>query len=180
MYYYLIKIKTLFKLLILRWRKKAEVGTLHKCHLKGKISIGGGATVSIGSLMTEDNSVVCAVTGRMTIGKNVFVNRNSIIACRQEIAIGDNTIIGPNVCIYDHDHRISGSGRVKENDEEPYRESPIHIGKNVWIAANCVILRGTEIGDNSVIGAGCVVKGIIPRDSIVRNNSNLCIEPLRL
>jgi acetyltransferase-like isoleucine patch superfamily enzyme len=30
--------------------------------------------------------------------------------------------------------------------------APVVIGSNVWIGANCVILRGTRIGDNCVIG----------------------------
>lgn len=48
-----------------------------------------------------------------------------------------------------------------------YKTAPIRIGNNVWIGANCVILRGTVIGDNSVVGAGTVLKGIYPPDSLI-------------
>ena len=47
-----------------------------------------------------------------------------------------------------------------------YKTAPIIIGNNVWVGANTVILRGAEIGDNSVIGAGCIVKGKIPENSV--------------
>ena len=30
----------------------------------------------------------------------------------------------------------------------------IHIGNNVWIACNAVVLSGVHIGNNAVIGAG--------------------------
>ena len=45
----------------------------------------------------------------------------------------------------------------------------IKIGKNVWIAGNCCILRGTSIGDNCVIGAGTVVKENVCSDTIIMN-----------
>ena len=38
----------------------------------------------------------------------------------------------------------------------------IHIGNNVWIAANVAILGGVHIGNNVVIGAGSVVTKDIP------------------
>ena len=38
----------------------------------------------------------------------------------------------------------------------------IHIGNNVWIACNAVVLGGVHIGSNVVIGAGSVVTGDIP------------------
>jgi galactoside O-acetyltransferase len=39
---------------------------------------------------------------------------------------------------------------------------PVHIGKNVWVGANAVIMPGVTIGDNSVIGGGSVVTNDIP------------------
>ena len=38
----------------------------------------------------------------------------------------------------------------------------IHIGHNVWIAANVVVTGGVHIGDGAVIGAGSVVTKDIP------------------
>ena len=53
-----------------------------------------------------------------------------------------------------------------------FQEAPTtpEIGKNVWIGANTVILRGTKIGDNCVIGAGTIVKGDFPENSIIVQN----------
>jgi acetyltransferase-like isoleucine patch superfamily enzyme len=42
----------------------------------------------------------------------------------------------------------------------------VSIGRNVWIGANCVILPGTVIGDNAVIAAGAVVRGIVPANEL--------------
>lgn len=72
--------------------------------------------------------------------------------------------ISPNVLIYDHDHNFKVKDGLKNL---VYTSSPVIIGNNVWIGANSVILRGTEVGDNSVIAAGSVVKGKIPKGTLV-------------
>ena len=47
-----------------------------------------------------------------------------------------------------------------------YKTAPVEIGNNVWIGANTIILRGTKIGDNCVIGAGSIVKGNVLSNSV--------------
>lgn len=59
-----------------------------------------------------------------------------------------------------------------------FKDAPVIIGKNVWIAANCCILKGAKIGDNSIIGAGCVVSGEIPANTIVTLVRQLQMTPL--
>lgn len=46
----------------------------------------------------------------------------------------------------------------------------VHIGKNVWIGAGCVILPGVTIGDNTVIGAGSIVTKDIPAGVVAVGN----------
>ena len=102
------------------------------------------------------SSCVVRSGGELNFGNKVAFNSGCKIVCHQKIQIGDNTIFGPNVLIYDHDHIFDCETGVKRKE---YKCSEIVIGKNCWIGANTVILRGTHIGDNCVIGAGCVIKG---------------------
>jgi acetyltransferase-like isoleucine patch superfamily enzyme len=44
------------------------------------------------------------------------------------------------------------------------------LGNNVWIGGNVIILKGTRIGDNSVISAGSVVSGRIPKNQVWGGN----------
>ena len=45
------------------------------------------------------------------------------------------------------------------------------IGNDVFIGTNAIILKGTHIGDRSVVAAGSVVFGLeVPPDSIVKGN----------
>lgn len=106
--------------------------------------------------------------GRLTIGSNVGMSNVSIV-CWELIDIGDNTIIGGGTRLWDTDfHNTSASVRCYDNDFASTR--PIIVGENVFIGGGCIILKGTRIGDNSVIAAGSVVSGLIPDNEIWGGN----------
>jgi acetyltransferase-like isoleucine patch superfamily enzyme len=46
----------------------------------------------------------------------------------------------------------------------------IRIGNNVFVGTNCIILYGTTIGDNCIVGAGSVVRGHYPDNSVIVGN----------
>ena len=134
-------------------------------HMDRKSQICIGKDVVVGS-----NTVVCAIKGgKLTIGNHVGINSNSMIVCHQEICIGDGTMMGPGVYIYDHDHVFTPYEGVKRTE---YKHSPIIIGKNCWIGAGSMILRGSVIGDNCVIGAGSIIKGSYPKGSLIVQKRN--------
>ena len=109
--------------------------------------------------------------GKVNIGSNVFFNNGCSLSSIKLIEIDDNTIFGENVLIYDHNHKFRKSdSSIKE---QGYSLEEVKIGKNCWIGSNVVILKGVHIGDNSVIGAGCVVKDNIPENTIVTCDFNL-------
>lgn len=99
---------------------------------------------------------------KLTLMNGVALNNNCVVTCRKNIVIGENTNIGPNCCIFDHDHDYKAKDRLNN-----YVEEEIYIGSNVWIGANVTILKGTKIGDNCVIGAGSVVKGVFNTNTLI-------------
>ena len=113
-------------------------------------------------LNMEANSLVYAVGGKRHI-ESAFINRNCVIVSRKEIDIGDRVTIGPNVCIYDHDHDLKS-----ESLEDSFISERICIDDDVWIGAQAVILKGVHIGKGAVIAAGAVVVSDIPPDAIAR------------
>lgn len=102
--------------------------------------------------------------GLLEIGDNVGLNSNCIIACHKKIVISDGVAIGPNVCIYDHDHDFRCKNGIKAGK---YICDDVYIGKNTWIGASSVILKGSHIGDNCVIGAGSVILGDVADNTLV-------------
>lgn len=55
----------------------------------------------------------------------------------------------------------------------------MHIGKNVWIGAGCIILKGTTIGDNCVIAAGSIVTGNVESNNIYVQKKETTILPIK-
>lgn len=154
--------------------KKVKFTGLISIHHTVKLYGRSGGTVFLGDRVFADRqSVIVAVGGKLTIGDHTFINSNCTIVSHERIDIGSDCMFGPNVCVYDHDHKFGFEG--VSND---YNTSEVTIGDNCWIGANTVILRGTHIGDNSVIGAGTVVKGDIPPHSIVYSARKLTISPI--
>lgn len=140
-----------------------------------KLKIQNDGVVSIDKVSTYENFQLSCIGGKVEIGKGVFFNRNCLIVCRENVVIEDNCIFGPNVVIYDHNHLIL-DGKV---DKNRYNSEAVVIGEGCWIGADVIILKGTHIGKRTIIGAGTIVSGNIPSDTIVTQNRELCFTPIK-
>lgn len=100
------------------------------------------------------------------IGDNFFANFNFTVMDDARVFIGDNVAIGPNVSLLATNHPLIAQERMglDENGNTTLAEyaEDIHIGNNVWLAANVCVIGGVTIGDGAVIGAGSVVTRDIP------------------
>lgn len=79
------------------------------------------------------------------------------------ISIGDNVMLSVYIAIITHDPTLAHhTGQT--------RLGRVEIGDRVMVGASAVILPGTRIGEDSVVGAGAVVRGEIPPGSLVMGN----------
>jgi maltose O-acetyltransferase len=79
------------------------------------------------------------------------------------ITIGDYVTLGPYVAIITHDASLQGyTGST--------RLGRVDIGDRVYVGVGAILLPGTTIGEDSVIGAGAVVHGEVPPASLVLGN----------
>ena len=141
----------------------------------GHLSIGDGCIIKSSFLsnlvgLYSRTIILTRVAGaRIEIGNQVGISGATIYA-RKEITIGDNTNIGGNVKRLDNDfHPIEAEARLKD-DKDRIGTAPIHIGKNCFIGCNALILKGTQLGDNCVVGAGAVVCGKFEANSVIAGN----------
>lgn len=142
-----------------------------------RLSLHPASSVSFGDRLISDGRTVI-VTGEnadLKIGSRVYMNEHVMISCKEQVVIGDGCQLGPNVMIFDNNHRFDAVNGVSAD----HTTAPVHIGKKCWMGANVVILKGTTIGDNCVIGAGCIVKGNIPAGSLVTQSRELQIRPIQ-
>lgn len=149
-----------------------------------------GAVLKIGNNVTIKSSFLSNLVGlysrtiivtrtpgaKIEIGDNVGISGATIYA-RKKITIGENTCIGGNCKILDNDfHPIEAEARIRLlNDEDggnsdmiPGKE--IRIGRNCFIGCNSIILKGTVLGDNCVVGAGAVVCGKFEDNCVIAGN----------
>lgn len=107
------------------------------------------------------------VSGKIAIGENVWlafaVSGNCYIQGVNGIEIGDHTTFAPGVKIISANHMLDDITLAAD-------APPIRIGKRVWIGANAVILPGTQIGDDAVVGAGAIVTKDVPVGAVVGGN----------
>lgn len=106
----------------------------------------------------------------INIGADTGISGGSICAAKS-INIGKNCLIGANVTISDSDfHAIKPANRRYNTNSEDIQADPIVIENNVFIGTGAIILKGVNIGENSVIGAGAVVTKSFPKNSILAGN----------
>ena len=168
------KILSIFKSIFRNNKDGIEIKYGAKVFSHACVKATRGGSINMGKVLVNDNAFVCASGGKIVVDDNVTINRNVVIVAKNSIIIGSGSSIGPNTCIYDHNHKIDKDGFYKDE----FSSTPVTIGRNVWIAANCTILKGTTIGDNSIIGAGCVVSVDVPCNTMVKSDRNLQFIPL--
>jgi maltose O-acetyltransferase len=79
------------------------------------------------------------------------------------ITIEDYATVGPYVAIITHDASLNQhTGQT--------RLGRVTIGKRAYVGVGAILLPGTIIGDDSVVGAGAVVHGDVPPGSLVVGN----------
>lgn len=116
---------------------------------------------------------------KIIIGADVGMSGVSICA-KEMVMIGRNCLLGANVVIADNDfHAIKSENRRYNRSDEDIPAREIIIGDNVWIGANCYIMKGVTIGDNSVIGAMSVVTKSVPANCIAAGNPARIIRHLQ-
>lgn len=80
------------------------------------------------------------------------------------ISIGNHVTITDNVQFITHDGAV---WVFRETNPNLDLFGPISVGDNVFIGLNTILLPGTEIGDNTIIAAGSILKGKYPNNSVI-------------
>ena len=86
------------------------------------------------------------------------------------ISIGDATTISSDVVFLTHDYSISKGLKMIDPELNGRFLKPIRVGSNCFIGMRSMILPGTTLGDNVIVGAGSVVKGNFPDNVVIAGN----------
>ncbi|MEG1905831.1 MAG: acyltransferase [Gordonibacter sp.] len=90
------------------------------------------------------------------------------------ISLGRNCTLSFDVVILVHDYSINNAKRYQnkraEHDKHDMIVSRVSIGDNCFIGARAIILPGSKIENNCIIGSGSVVRGLVAEGSVVAGN----------
>jgi acetyltransferase-like isoleucine patch superfamily enzyme len=140
--------------------------------------LSGGGTIRIGRRFVIRGQVApCEISAddgaQLLIGERVFLNQGVVIAAKESIEIGDDTLIGDFSAIYDSNwHQLDPS--------HPDKPRPVTIGKNVWLGNGVLVLPGSKIGDHTVVAARSVVKGALPPRVLAVGNPAVVVRQLEI
>lgn len=116
-----------------------------------------------------DHSVIesfCCINnavGDVMIGDHTRVGiHNTIIG---PVSIGNHVNLAQGITVTALNHNFSDPDKLI--DEQGISTAAVHIGDDVWIGANAVVLPGVTIGNHSVVAAGAIVTKDVPQGSLV-------------
>ena len=121
-----------------------------------------------------EQSVDRLVAEGLELGSGTFIARNVYLDPGHPwlITIGEESGLSPGVIVMAHDasmKRHMGFTRIAR----------VVIGKRVFVGAGAIILPGSRIGDDSIVGAGAVVRGGVPPDSLVVGNPGKVVADMK-
>lgn len=104
--------------------------------------------------------------GLIEIGNNVSIGNGTLVYASKDagVKIGNNVMIAAQSYLIDTDHGIQKNMLIRN---QKLITEKITIEDDVWIAANCTILRGGFIHEGAVVGAKSLVRGEIEPYAIV-------------
>ena len=112
------------------------------------------------------------------IGDRTFIGASALI-CGEAIDIGDDVLVSWGCAIVDHDsHSLVWQRRRQDvtkwfsgkKDWSHVERAAVRIGDKAWIGFNVIILKGVDIGEGAVVGAGSVVTRDVPPYTVVAGN----------
>ena len=129
---------------------------------------------SIGEAIHIEPQFKCDYGYNIHVGDNFYVGYGCVILDSNEVRIGSNCILSPQVGIYTSNYPLDPQKRAMGYEYA----KPITIGNNVWIGGGSIINPGVTIGDDVVIAPGSVVIGDIPAHVLVGGNPAKIIKPI--
>lgn len=142
---------------LFRLRRNVTVGAGAIIKRGVRLNICETASLSLGEhcVVHEGVRFILTMPGpKVTIGKWVHIGFETVIAAKQEISIGDFTMIAPRCYFIDLEHGF-GADQVILNQQSSF--APIRIGRDCYFGTGAVITKGVTIGDGAMIAANAVV-----------------------
>ena len=125
---------------------------------------------NLGENSVINSPIYGACFDKIKIGRNVFINSNTLFMARGGITIEDNVQIAANCQLLSNNHDFY--------DRQLLTCKPILIKEGAWIGAGVSIMPGICIGKHSIVGAASVVTHDVPDYAVAVGNPARVIKML--
>jgi acetyltransferase-like isoleucine patch superfamily enzyme len=131
-----------------------------------ELEIGKRGTIRFGRFAwIGDGTKIRCHEGEVVVGSKTVMGQECTISAYRHVRIGEQCVIADRAMFIDFDH-----GAVEV--ERPIRRQGIYkrdvdVGSNVWVGYGACVLRGAQVGDNSIVGTNSVVTKDVPANAIV-------------
>jgi acetyltransferase-like isoleucine patch superfamily enzyme len=155
-------VATSTRALLVEFRGSDNVIVLNRDSLHGWIKFegDGNVLVSLGD------------SGHLAVGATLY-SRDTLVIGRRVVAWGIRIWVqGGTLCTIDDDCLLSESIQIRTTDHHSIIDlatwtqtnapSDVTIGRHVWVGANCIVTKGANIGEGSIIAPAALVSGSIP------------------
>ncbi|NMG11583.1 acyltransferase [Brasilonema sp. UFV-L1] len=127
-------------------------------HQNNRIYLNDGVAIE------RNVSIGCLEDSYIEIGQETFIGPGVCIAGPGDIKIGKRCLIAANTGIYANNHNFADP--IEPIKYQGITRKGIVIEDDCWLGHGVVVLDGVTIGEGSVIGAGAVVTKDIPPFSV--------------
>ncbi|MEO8665027.1 MAG: acyltransferase [Ignavibacteria bacterium] len=165
-----------------RYGKNVRVFGIPRIENKGSITLGNEMRLISAKCGYNSGNLTGGVflrtssVGKIISGDEVYLNGTAIIS-ELEVRLGSRIMIGANTVIMDtNSHNVPYLNRLRRWDK--IMRKPVVIEDDVWIGANCFILKGVTVGKGSIIGAGSVVNNDVKPFSVYAGNPAVFVKEI--
>ena len=103
------------------------------------------------NFQVASSAIINSLAG-LEVGDNVYIAHNSVIL-GTSIKIENNVLIGPNCVVSSSNHTFNnGSFRFA-----PLKVNKVLLKQGSWVAANCTVVAGAVLPEQSILAAGSVL-----------------------
>jgi acetyltransferase-like isoleucine patch superfamily enzyme len=167
-------------------KKKVFLGTKTKISNKKNITFGKNVTIEnyvvidgyaknkivFGDFVKIGSNSIISCTSHLsmygiglTIGNNSAVGRFTEFGSAGGIKIGNDVIMGSYISFHSQNHNFDSPDLLIR--EQGVTSKGIELKNNIWVGAKVTFLDGSIIGNNSVVAAGSLVKGVFPDNVVI-------------
>lgn len=109
-------------------------------------------------------TIIAEGNSKLNIGSETGVRGVTFVLKDASISIGKHCMFSYNIILRNHDsHKVINTitGQITNHARD------IFLHDHVWVAQNCTILKGVDIGEDSIIAFGAVVTKNCPSNSVI-------------